>query len=776
MLSVIGVIVALAFDLMRYPIFLLLVLSTIQSAQSVVLQELCHTLDIQVLRSWSHYLASQDENLQWRLYDVETKQPIWKGRVQKPAANLEFAGGTLVIPQNDGFAIYKVPDPDPVKAETDPCSQVEVTDDGKWIGCGTPTELSIWDRDGKKVITAEGDFSNARIASDSTLLFAASVGSDLMPIYNLSQGAISRVLKFEGAFQTWLDPGKRFMTLDSNKVKTFSIQTGILSSQAVPGIQNLGGFGNFFWHTVQDTAIQGSLAPQLHLYKIGVDTRPHFSLNLPSFTSLRSRNNVIAAFAPSMDSLLTLAFEGDSVSVNLHQVGRRGVSFNGGGSHLGNEFEGIPTKEFFVGGGDGVIQMFRPAQDTAFLSHGRVVSMVGTQTGFLAASMSSGMMQLFKQTDTGFQKVDSFAHPTAIHMAMSDDGQYLVTQTELDKERSPESPAGHFFVTASHIPTQRMLAKWKEPFSNWNLDLMGLARRGNVMSRVASQSKVYLYSLSQDSSKNLDSLPARKMTSPTLRTSWSYAWVSPNGGLCATSDETQTFIYRGSQLLRTFSGSFGGWFDTTQFIVNNSKQILAITTLGKIPGTGMMDTSGRVDSTFKFWNPVSLQSPISHSEIWVSGNGASGIFNIRSGEQLLTTEEFTKAMSAHRVSQLGADWVAIANDTAIHAVNWREWAHVPQAILPQRQSQATSFQIQGKQVSISFFLSGEESLELMNYSLSGQRRYTLPLGVFNKGQHRLIISTPILGPMDNANGPTLFLLKSKKEILGTQLVLRPGLH
>jgi hypothetical protein len=738
---------------------LILLLMMLSDIPAMVVQNLGLTGPIRVLQSWENYLVAQDQNRSWGLFDLNSNQMVRSGLSPEEIGWLDFAGGTLVVPRGNGLEIYSVKSGKSIFTDDVPCAKVTVSEDGKWVGCGTATEMSVWSNSGQKVVHIDGFFKDMEMAIDSGLVYAAQPGSHLVPIFNLSDGSISRVLSFQSAFQAWLEPAKRFLAVDGDTVESYSIEKGILTRQPNSSIRNLGGVGHFYWNVSQDIDSTSLAKFQLNIYKIDSSTMPFQSFEMGANLSLLQHDQELAWFGPSPDSMTFIRFHQDSVAIQKFQMGSNEIV----------QFERLTDSRIAIGYESGVIEVLSKTKSPIVVNHGRVVSTAATSSGLVAISLASGRQNFYKSSSEGFQLYDSLQAHAAIRMLLTDDGRYLVSQSALSSEKDSAYPAGYFYLSAFHVPSHRKLHAWKIPFNSWKTDWFDLSSHGNIMSLVVSQDKALLYSLSEDTIQSVGAISIGVHV-PAPKYYWAIALLSPNGDLCATVKNKVTYLYRGTELVRTFPGIFASWYDSTRFILNYQKTDTATTVQGNGTGTWIVDTSGHVDSSFRFPSGIKYSTPMADFRLlvptdWPSMNSRFAIYNLKTGE----TDFESKGLNLENISFAGDDWVIYTADSSVHAEKWK---NIPPALIQRSQNLAThkvSLRVLPNLLEVTLELNKETIIHLQKYSLTGHLIFSHSFGKRSAGSHRL--NFPISNQDANSllHRQGILILKGGEKILSSQL-------
>ena len=726
------------------------------------ISKLGHHNSINFLKSDGNYLLSMDELEYWVLWDTNTKSQVLSGNLSVDIGkNLDLQNGIFVVSAQNGFDLYSLPSITPKRVNSDSIRDVHVS--GEFVWAGNSTSLKVWNKNGLKVLNLSGDFSRSRVSTDSLQLFVATPGVDSLLSYSLSNFSALPSIHFDGNFNCWTIPGQRFLTTQGSIVRTYTTQGIREGLQDIGKIENLSGYGDFFW-THANTAY-----PEypLRIYKSGSSDVPDTLINTGGGSIIVGARGFIGIVEPGPDSVTVCQLKNDGIVV---------YKVEGAGAYL-TAFESNISGTHFTGNKSGVVGYSKKSGPISKLNYGIVRWLSGSSNGFLAAATSSGQVLIFQNKNGSAVLVDSIQN-NAGRIKLSTDARYLATQGNASDNQYSQDRSIYLF----DLKTQTLVKKW-----DFKLEYPTIAQSLPVDFDISDDGR--LLSLRLEPTIVVQTTPSTLKVFEVASDSAIFSLegvykiapqISPNGKYFAVGGDSIVKLYSGNQLINAFSGNFGGWYPENKLILNSYKIQCGNFGCGSVWSRSyLIDSSGKVDSSLHFSNAPYNSIMISDSEM-VSSEYAAGIYppeswsvsNLSSGKVAFSTNSLRNQLNTgtFKAALLGSDFAAYQNTNTLDIVNWRQYIA---SILPKKfETASENIHFEKGRIVIRIFLKQRKPVQAIFLSLNGTVVSSISMGVLNRGDQTISIPIDGLFQVNRSNRtPIVLVIRAGLDFLDAKKIM-----
>lgn len=273
------------------------------AVDSGTLLDLGHSTEIAATHYQGDRVLSIDTTGHWVLWNATTAASIAQGTVPCQGSDCEgyvdLAGTTVALKNSDGLQLRDASNGALVANVTSAHTWWKLASDGSYISTGSVSAISAFSRSGTLLFTRSGDYSLARaFAAPSELRVAVGAsGPTTLEKLAVPSGSVTTAA-FTGTFHSWFVDGARLLTNVGNTVWVFDTNGTQADLRALPGINGLGGRGNWFWIANGAT---------VNIYSVGASATPAATFAFAD----------IAELIPSGDTIGVLGTRGQVHVIDL---------------------------------------------------------------------------------------------------------------------------------------------------------------------------------------------------------------------------------------------------------------------------------------------------------------------------------------------------------------------------------------------------------------------------------------------------------------------------
>lgn len=396
---------------------------TVASGSTAIL-ELGHTTGILSVRVSSDRALTEDIDGHWNLWDYGTGKILASGDGalttpginQRPFADdahridlagdlagVETASEVEVFSAATGQELFTVPG----------ATWFKLAVDGSYICTGSTSGLTVWSAAGLQEFTRTGNYYPAKVfaAPGQVQVALGPAGSTVIETDSVPSGDSTVSASFSGAFNTWFNDGRRFLTNLGNTVWVYSssgVQQSVMNLNSVTGLT---GQGDWIWSV--GAWDSGSSDYPISVYAVGNAT--------PVATYAAG---VLDSIAPSGSFFAILRYEASTMQV----IDLSGASPAATDHHLPDAafqpeaFGAYSSSQWMVGNVTGVVLDGASLSGTArYFGYGSATGIAGSPSS-IAVATSAGSILLFDATGAMQQESIKFLSGK---LAMSADGAVL---------------------------------------------------------------------------------------------------------------------------------------------------------------------------------------------------------------------------------------------------------------------------------------------------------------------------------------------------------------
>jgi hypothetical protein len=256
--------------------------------------------------------------------------------------------------------------------------------------------------------------------------------------------------------------------------------------------------------------------------------------------------------------------------------------------------------------------------------------------------------------------------------------------------------------------------------------------------------------------------------------------LNATGKFSALWVDSTVKLYKDNVLINAFSGSFGGWYNDSQFIINKYKDTTTRWgTFKNWAGTFLIDSSGRLDSSLHFQKDIFKSTAISDSELFCADYWSTtgpinswSIYNLHSGQIVFGTSTLSKYFWQSWPTTIGSDFIIYQNSTSLDLINWRQNQLAIHSKSNPASHKRNGIKISNNTINMVFTLNCKSPVKLSLFTLNGALVSSVELGSFNSGDHQVTIpQNAVFKNSKIVHNPLVAVIKTESSILESRLFI-----